>query len=94
MLLAKSTLTSTLSMLEKVQKSEKKSMTGHGQRRTCSHPIYIRLLTGICQAVRMFSPYQFHEFVSIETLHTYKFLTAQLAHQQLHTYMCVNGKVK
>ena len=35
-------------------------MTGPGQPRTCSHPINARMLTGVCQAVRMFSLYQFH----------------------------------
>ena len=31
-------------------------MTGPRQPRTCSHPINARTLTGVCQAVRMFSP--------------------------------------
>ena len=43
-------------------------MTGSGQPQTCSHPINARTLTGVCQAVRMFSPCQFHVYVSIETL--------------------------
>ena len=30
-------------------------MTGPGQPRTSSHPINARTLTGVCQAVRMFS---------------------------------------
>ena len=43
-------------------------MTGSGQSRTCSHPINARMLTGVCQAVRMFSPFQFHVYVFIGTL--------------------------
>ena len=43
-------------------------MTGPGQPRTCSHPINAQTLIGICQAVRMFSPCQFHVYVSIGTL--------------------------
>ena len=35
---------------------------------TCSHPINARMLTGVCQVVRMFSPCQFHVYVSIGTL--------------------------
>ena len=41
-------------------------MTGPRQPRTCSHPINARTLTGVCQAVRMFSPCQFHAYVSKE----------------------------
>ena len=37
-------------------------MTGPGQPRTYSHPINARMLTGICQAVRMFSPCQFQVY--------------------------------
>ena len=54
-----------LSMFEKVEKGEKKSMTGPGQPQTCSHPIYTQTFTGVCQAVRLFSLCQFHVFVSI-----------------------------
>ena len=43
-------------------------MTGPGQPRTCSHPINARTLTGVFQAVRMFTPCQFHVYVSIGTL--------------------------
>ena len=43
-------------------------MTGPGQPQICSHPINIRMLTGVCQAERMFSPCQFHVYVSIGTL--------------------------
>ena len=49
-------------------RKEKKSMTGPGQPRTCSHPINARTLTGVCQAVRMFSPCQFQVYISIGTL--------------------------
>ena len=42
-------------------------MTGPGQPQTCSHP-NARTLTGVCQAVRMFSPCQFPAYVSIGTL--------------------------
>ena len=42
-------------------------MTGPGQPQTCSHPINARMLTRVCQAVRIFS-YYFHVFVSIGTL--------------------------
>ena len=51
-------------MFEKVEKGEKI----HGQPRTCSHPINARTLTGVFQAVRTFSPCQFHVYVSIGTL--------------------------
>ena len=43
-------------------------MTGPGQPRTFGHPINARTLTGVCQAVRIFSSYYFHVFVSIGTL--------------------------
>ena len=43
-------------------------MTGTGQPRTCSHPNNTRMLTRVFQAVRMFSPCQFHVYVSIGTL--------------------------
>ena len=43
-------------------------MTGPRKPRTCSHPINARMLTGVCQTVRMFSPCQFHIYVSIGTL--------------------------
>ena len=39
-------------------------MTGPRRPQTCSHPI--RTLTGVCQAVRMFSPCQFHVYASKE----------------------------
>jgi len=37
-------------------RKEKKSMIAPRQPQTCSHPIYARMLTGVCQAIRMFSP--------------------------------------
>ena len=37
-------------------------MTRPRQPRTRSHPINARTLTGVCQAVRMFSPCQFHVY--------------------------------
>ena len=43
-------------------------MTGPEQPQTCGHPISARMLTGVCQVVRMFSPCQFHVYVSIGTL--------------------------
>ena len=43
-------------------------MTGPGQPQTCSHPINARTLIGVCQVVRMFSPYQFQAYISIGTL--------------------------
>ena len=43
-------------------------MTVPGQPRTCSHPINTRTLTGVCQAVRTFSPCQFQVYISIGTL--------------------------
>ena len=43
-------------------------MTGPGQPRTCSHPINARTVTGVCQAVWMFSPCQFQVYISIGTL--------------------------
>ena len=39
-----------------------------GQPQTCSHLIDTRMLTGVCQAVRMFSPCQFQVYISIGTL--------------------------
>ena len=36
---------------------------GHGKPRTCSHLINASTITGVCQAVRMFSPCQFHVYV-------------------------------
>ena len=53
-----------LSMFEKLEKEEKI----HGQPRICSHQINARTLTGVCRAVRIFSSYYFHVFVSIGTL--------------------------
>ena len=41
-------------------------MTGPMQPQTCSHPINVQTLTGVCQAVRMFSHCQFHAYVSKE----------------------------
>ena len=43
-------------------------MIGSGKPRTCSYLINAQILTGLCQVVRMLSPYQFHVFVSIGTL--------------------------
>ena len=43
-------------------------MTGSRQPRTCSHPIYARMLTGVYQVVRMFSPCYFHVIISIGIL--------------------------
>ena len=40
-------------------------MTGPRQPRTCSHPINARMLTGVCQAIRMFSPRQFQVYICI-----------------------------
>ena len=45
-----------------------KSMTGPGRPWTCSHLINTRMLTGVCQTVRIFSSYYFHVFVPIGTL--------------------------
>ena len=42
-------------------------MTGPGQPPTCSHLINAQTLAGVCQAVRVFSPYQFHVYESIGT---------------------------
>ena len=42
-------------------------MTGPRQLRTCSHPINAQMLTGVCQAVRMFSPCKFHVYVKKTT---------------------------
>ena len=50
---------------ENVFEKEKKSMTGPRQPRTCNHPINTQTLTGVCQAVRMFSPCQFHVYIYI-----------------------------
>ena len=41
-------------------------MTGLRHPQICSHPINARMLTGVWQAVRMFSPSQFHVYVSQE----------------------------
>ena len=43
-------------------------MTGPRWPQTCSHPIYARTLTGVYQAVRMFSPCYFHVIISIGVL--------------------------
>ena len=43
-------------------------MTVPGKPRVGSHPINAPTLTGVFQAVRMFSPCQFHVYVSIGTL--------------------------
>ena len=45
-------------------------MTVPRQPQTCSHLINARGLTGVCQAVRMFSPCQFqvYIYISIGTL--------------------------
>ena len=37
-------------------------MTVPGQPQSYSHPINTQTLTGVCQAVRMFSPCQFHVY--------------------------------
>ena len=50
------------------EKLEKKSMTGPGWPRTCSHPIYARTLTGVYRVVRMFSACYFHVIISIGIL--------------------------
>jgi len=51
-------------MFEKLQAGEKKIHDAPRQPRTCSHPIYARTLTGVCQAIRIFSPCFFHAFIS------------------------------
>ena len=52
-------------------------MTGPRQPRTCSQLINARTLTGVCQAVRMFSPCQFHVHQHIQyTLHKLKHANA------------------
>ena len=43
-------------------------MIGPGQPRTRFHPINTQTLAGVCQAVRMFSPCQFHVYVSMGEL--------------------------
>ena len=43
-------------MLKKMQEGEKKFMIVPRQPQTCSHPIYAQTLTGVFQAIRMFSP--------------------------------------
>ena len=43
-------------------------MTEPRQPQTCSHLINARMLTGVCQVVRIFSPCQFHVYVSLATL--------------------------
>ena len=48
--------------------TEKKFMTGPGQPQTCTHLINAQMFTGVCQAVRMFSPCQCQVYVSIGTL--------------------------
>ena len=40
-------------------------MTGPGRPQTCSHPINAQTLTGVCQAVGMFSPCQCHVLSSM-----------------------------
>ena len=42
-------------------------MTGPGQSQACSYPINARMLTGVCQVVRIFSPChdQFQVYVYI-----------------------------
>ena len=42
-------------------------MTGPGQPQTCSHPINVQMLTGVRQAVRMFSSCHFQVYISIAT---------------------------
>jgi len=49
----------------KSRRRKKNSMTGPGQPRTCSHPIYARTFTGVHQAVRYFSSCYFCVLVSI-----------------------------
>ena len=43
-------------------------MAGPGRPQTCSHPINAQTLTGVCEVVSMFSPCQFHVYISIGTL--------------------------
>jgi len=38
------------------------------QPRTCSHPIYVQMLTGVCQVISMFSSCFFQVFLFIGTL--------------------------
>ena len=37
-------------------------MTGPRQPRTCSHPFNTKILTGVCQVVRVISPCQFQVY--------------------------------
>ena len=61
--------TACLKLLHKCGgKRRKISMTGPEQPQTCSHPTNAQMLTGVCQAVRILSPCQFHVYVSIGTL--------------------------
>ena len=65
-------LTAYLKLLQKVYlkrwRKEKKSTTVPGQPQTYNHLINAQMLTGVCQEDRMFSPCQFHVYVSIGTL--------------------------
>ena len=62
-------------MFEKLQTGEK-IHDAPRQPRTCSHPIYTRTLTGVWQAIKIFSPCFFHAFISINllffTTHSYE----------------------
>ena len=53
---------------------------------TCSHPINAQTLAGVCQAVRMFSPCQFHVHVSIGTLESDLVLWNQMDISLLRLY--------
>ena len=54
-------------MFEKLQTGEKMH-DAPGQPRACSHPIYARTLTGVCQAIKIFSPCFLYVFISTGTL--------------------------
>ena len=59
-------------------------MTGPGQPRTRSHPINAQTLTGVYQAVRMFSPCQFQVYISIGKLMFPQALTSPLSDNLIH----------
>jgi len=59
------------------------------------HPIYARTLTGVCQAIRIFSPCFFHVFISTGTYY-FEVLVVEpnghciyMTHAYVHTNICL-----
>ena len=73
-------------MFEKLQTGEK-IHDAPRQPRTCSHSIYARMLTGVCQAIRTFSPC-FFCYISIHVI-VYAYTFIIIIFVFVHVCVCI-----